>query len=641
MTGQQGSCPQCGAPISFGGAHSLAAVCGYCRSAVVRKGAQIELLGKVPDLVSTSTQLQLGDAGRLDRRAFRIVGRLQLDQGAAAWDEWYVLFADGKDGWLAEAKGALFATRRFERAEALPRFEALAPGAHAQLSGLGRLAVDEVGAARFVSAEGELPFRPEVGASYRFADLSGGGGQFATIDYGGEGDAPELFEGRRIRYEDAELSAQIASRKRGAAAPVAGEAGRALTCPSCGAPVPLRRSESESVACASCRSLLDVSLGALAVVGKLGRRTEPLIPLGAKGTLQGLRVEVLGYLRRYTEYEGQRFEWSEWQLWSDEGYRWLSEYQGHFTWLEPIAAGEVRESASAMAVGEVRYRHFQTSRARYADLQGELSWQARATDVVKVRDYVAPPLALSCEEEKGEINWSRGNWLPAAEVWKGLSLPGAPPRPVGVGAVQPNPYEKQKRWATRTAVAGAVALVVLAAFLSSALPHERIASLDVPLPGEGVALSEPFELTSTRQSLQIAASAPMDQSWAGLDLALINDDSGEARTFGFELSHFEGRDDEGRWAEGSRSARAVLGNVPRGRYLLRVEVTLDPPSKARVPPTAHVEVVRGVFVYAPLLIALLALVPAPFWLRVRASDLERRRWAESDHPIGGDDEEDE
>ena len=31
-TGVASACPNCGAPLRFGGAHSLAAICAYCKS---------------------------------------------------------------------------------------------------------------------------------------------------------------------------------------------------------------------------------------------------------------------------------------------------------------------------------------------------------------------------------------------------------------------------------------------------------------------------------------------------------------------------------------------------------------------------------------------------------------------------------
>ena len=60
-TGVAAACPQCGAPLRFGGSESLATVCAYCRFAVLRTGARLEAAGKVPDLVATETR-HFGDA---------------------------------------------------------------------------------------------------------------------------------------------------------------------------------------------------------------------------------------------------------------------------------------------------------------------------------------------------------------------------------------------------------------------------------------------------------------------------------------------------------------------------------------------------------------------------------------------------
>jgi hypothetical protein len=128
----------------------------------------------------------------------------------------------------------------------------------------------------------------------------------------------------------------------------------------------------------------------------------------------------------------------------------------------------------------------------------------------------------------------------------------------------------------------------------------------------------------------------MSQSWAGIDVALINQDTGEARTVAFELSSFEGVSEGERWSEGDRSRSATLGGVPGGTYLVRAEVSLDPQSARRVPPTAHIEVTRGVFLVAPFVIALIALFVPPLVMRMRWASFERRRWMESDHAGLGD-----
>ncbi|HEY8207872.1 MAG TPA: DUF4178 domain-containing protein, partial [Myxococcaceae bacterium] len=158
-TGVQGQCPQCGAPLTFGGAHSLAAVCSYCRSSIARKGADLENLGKVPDLVATDTRLALMVSGAIDHQSFTIIGHVQLAHpGGGTWDEWYLSFSNGAWGWLAEAQGRLFFTRPLSYSLKAPLLSKLSPGKSFSLSGIGLVAVDEVNTASFASAEGELPF---------------------------------------------------------------------------------------------------------------------------------------------------------------------------------------------------------------------------------------------------------------------------------------------------------------------------------------------------------------------------------------------------------------------------------------------------------------------------------------------------
>ncbi len=164
-TGVSSSCPQCGAPLRFGGASSLAAVCAYCRFAVLRTGARLDVAGKVPDLVATDTRLSIGTAGKAQGRTFTLLGRLQLSQGEAVWNEWYGSFGDTSWGWVAEAQGRLYVTFPVLGAAGLPPLSALRPGADIRLPGLGRAVVDEVNTARLVSFEGELPVRPELASS--------------------------------------------------------------------------------------------------------------------------------------------------------------------------------------------------------------------------------------------------------------------------------------------------------------------------------------------------------------------------------------------------------------------------------------------------------------------------------------------
>ncbi|HEV3203387.1 MAG TPA: DUF4178 domain-containing protein, partial [Gemmataceae bacterium] len=197
------SCPGCGGPITFKIGSAMVAVCEFCRSVVARGDRQVENLGKVADLVETESVLAAGIKGRYLNVPFELTGRTQFrHQAGGVWDEWYAAFADGRWGWLAEAQGRFYLT--FEKttpANVLPAFGDLQLGVALQLAGnLSGLKVAEIGVARPISAEGELPFRLEPGTSYHYADLAGPNGEFATLDYSGE--TPLLFTGQEVTLDD-------------------------------------------------------------------------------------------------------------------------------------------------------------------------------------------------------------------------------------------------------------------------------------------------------------------------------------------------------------------------------------------------------------------------------------------------------
>ena len=49
----------------------------------------------------------------------------------------------------------------------------------------------------------------------------------------------------------------------------------------------------------------------------------------------------------------------------------------------------------------------------------------------------------------------------------------------------------------------------------------------------------------------------LNNDWAYLSLALINEDTGVAYDFGKEISYYYGRDSDGSWSEGGRSGKRV------------------------------------------------------------------------------------
>lgn len=192
------NCPSCGAKLEFKSSIALLAVCQYCKSMVMRDDLKLEDLGKVAQLQVDGSVVQLGARGEYRKVSFSVLGRVQMRYAQGFWNEWFLAFDDGRQGWLGEAQGNFAVSFRAESKAKLPPHTALKVGQFLEVDGEA-YEIQDVRTADYISAEGELPFRPPLGQSAPVADLTASGGRFATIDY--SEDEPILFKGEYQAFD--------------------------------------------------------------------------------------------------------------------------------------------------------------------------------------------------------------------------------------------------------------------------------------------------------------------------------------------------------------------------------------------------------------------------------------------------------
>jgi Domain of unknown function (DUF4178) len=420
---------------------------------------------------------------------------------------------------------------------------------------------------------------------------------------------------------------------------------RALNCPKCGAAITLRTfGQAETVACGSCRCILDAKDPNLAILQQFEKLTSdvtPLIPLGTRGKLRGTDYEVIGFQRRHATVEGITYPWHEYVLFNPyKGFRYLSEYNGHWNDISickelPMVGGGMFSSSSGTAnyLGEM-YKHFQTSNANTDFVLGEFPWQVRVEEHAVVTDYVHPPRVLSSEKMDKEVTWSVGEYMYGREIWDAFKLPGSPPEAEGAYENQPSPVT--------TNVKGIWAIFILFAILLAGLMmgfdftsrKEQVFQQTyhwerAQAVGESSFVTDIFELKGGPSTVQVKTWAPVSNEWIYLNYALINQDTGQAWDFGREVSYYAGYDSDGSWSEGSRDDTVVLPSIPSGHYYLRIEPEVDPAVRAI---SYSVKLTRGVPVFGIYGMALAALLLPPLLISFRWYTFERSRWSESDHP---------
>lgn len=640
MPAKTALCPSCGAPVEFHAGASLVLICPFCRSTLLRSAEKIENLGKMAELVEDFSPLQLGSEGRYRNQHFTVIGRIQMRYASGVWNEWHVLFDDQKSGWLSDANGDYTVSFAESAAEKIRPFAELRPGDLVNLGGQA-FTVSNLEQATCIAGDGELPF--QVGAGFpapvvdaRFGSI------FATIDY--SEDPPLVFIGESVERESLQLT-NLRQNIPGAGPLEKGL--RAFDCPACGAPIELSSNAIQRVGCPSCGSLLDAEDQRLKLIEKAreGMRIDPRLPLGSKGKLGGVEFEVIGFMRRQTTVEGIVYRWDEYLLFDPRGeFRWLTCSEGHWNFVRvlsnpPMLSGNEMSILNSTVMGVSyegqRYKHFQHTRASVAYVLGEFNWKVSVGEEADIQDYVAPPKMLSREATENEIVWSLGEYITPEDIVAAFGLKKPLSKPVGVYANQPNPRAETHRqtfslfW--KMGAASLALHLLLMLFSLGGILDDEVFVYNASNKSHA---GKPFQLKGRSTTLRVENASTLENGWLDLDMALVNETTGETWQAQREISYYAGVEDGESWSEGSKSDEIVFADLPAGTYHLAIEGEAAPELAGAA--TARTRVRRGGALWSNFFMLAALLAAFPIWTAVRRQSFETKRWMESDHPPKSD-----
>lgn len=419
------ACPSCGAQVSFRSAAAVVAVCGYCRSTLLREGEAVKDIGKMSAVIEDYSPIQITTSGSFGGRNFGVVGRIQLRYDAGFWNEWYLLFDDGAGGWLSDASGQYVLTLDGGSAADAPSFEALRPGVSFAWEGKAFQAAD-VRSARCTGGEGELPFAVGEGWEAKAADFRYQQ-SFLTLDYS-DGTPPRLYHGRAVTLETLKCqllrsSDQIeanAGRLRGSIA--------SLACPSCGAAIEYAAGVTDTLVCPACHTRSEVSAGqatALEAAKRVAARKTTL-DLGEVGKFDGKDYRLIG-LTRCREV-GESETWTEYLLYhAQAGFLWLVESVSGWERVEVLNEWPEARSGSGVALAGAAYTKLYDYGSEVIYAAGAFNWQVKVGDRTRITDYKRGQNKLSVETSDSEMLWTRSQPVSAETLTAAFGHPVAAP----------------------------------------------------------------------------------------------------------------------------------------------------------------------------------------------------------------------
>ncbi|MCL2636267.1 MAG: DUF4178 domain-containing protein [Betaproteobacteria bacterium] len=396
------------------------AVCEYCRSTLVKDADSVKDIGKMSTVLEDYTPLQLNTSGQWKGQGFELVGRIQLRYESGLWNEWYLLFDDGSDGWLADASGQYMLTRRAltdQAATALqPRFEALHPGSNLGFAKRNWVASD-VRTAHCTGGEGELPFTAGAGWTAQVADFRDAG-SFLTLDYA-DGYPPAAYVGELVTLEQLKLQLQrnaddidrSADRYLGKAMP--------LACPACGSPIAYRAGIANYVVCGNCHSQIDCTESTAVVLKKQSelKAIKSSLKPGESGRIGGQPWTVLGLMQCTDDDKDEPSTWIEYLLFNEEqGLLWLIEQDDGWDRVKVLDEWPRLSSATVATWHGGNFRKGFEYRSRVLYVAGTFNWRVHVGDSTLLTEFGESGLRLTRETSNTEIVWTRSTRIPRAQV---------------------------------------------------------------------------------------------------------------------------------------------------------------------------------------------------------------------------------
>ncbi|WP_169453513.1 DUF4178 domain-containing protein [Pleomorphomonas oryzae] len=413
---------------------------------------------------------------------------------------------------------------------------------------------------------------------------------------------------------------------------------RTFACPACGGTVLVRTGgRALTAVCSSCSTIIDITNKNFEIIEKAQSAERPtLLPLGARGKLDGIVWEIVGYMLK-TDATGT-YPWDEYLLFNPyHGYRFLSHEAGHWTLSRVLK----RDLTDPKVRPRVRldgndYKIFLQGAAIVRHVQGEFYWRARVGEYWQTTEYISPPYILSIEENDSEINFSLGRYVPRADVIKAFSPQAYLPMSSGVGANQPSPFEGRvlRLWLWTL---GAIVAAFLIQFSLASGMHERRAYADTVLfnavDKDRTYATQPFELQQSG-AVEIKGYAPVDNDWVELSLTLVEENTNTEHTSVMPIEYYHGQDSDGYWSEGQQTETTYFSMIPQGSYRLLVDA--DSGAFTRFgSTTVKLEVIEGIAYPSNLLMALALLLIPPIVQSWRKGYFERQRWSKSDFKPDG------
>ncbi|MGA9636886.1 DUF4178 domain-containing protein [Flavobacterium sp.] len=269
------------------------------------------------------------------------------------------------------------------------------------------------------------------------------------------------------------------------------------------------------------------------------------------------------------------YEWKEYILVNKKGeFLYLSESLGHWIILtEIVFEKKVGNHPLTLEYEDKIFDRYNYCHPTLIAAQGFFDFNIYNKS--ELIEYILPPLLLSFDELGGNQDAYFGKHISRRDIKKAFETTNTLPPKSGIGMVQPFLFDVR----ILGLICCAFALLILfthwfmnldrpeQVVLNTTIPFDRYSSKDYVTPS--------FELKGSSAPMTIAVHSNVDNSWANVQVALINEVTNEEIYANKDIEYYHGYTDGENWTEGNPSSDFNICGIPSGKYHLAIT-----PSKA-------------------------------------------------------------
>jgi hypothetical protein len=319
--------------------------------------------------------------------------------------------------------------------------------------------------------------------------------------------------------------------------------------------------------CPNCHSLyLSDNEGQLRLKSKFKSEIKNFtFKIGDKGVLKAVEYTVVAALVKQV---GEGYRWTEYILKSaKDDFVYLSESDGNWIFLtEMVEKFSVNQHPKTIIHNGDIFDIYEYCDVEIENAQGYFDFSLPVKKVHMV-EYIHPPLMISIEKINDDETAFLGEYISQSEIKKGFPTADLPYQ-TGVNITRPYYFDLQNT----AIIFCVVALMIICTnwYIYKDQSEQSVFYKEATFDefNNKEIFGSSFVLKGGSAPLTVYVSSDVDNSWANIDVALVNEDTNEELHANKDVEYYHGYTDGENWTEGNPSEEFNICGVKAGKYHL-------------------------------------------------------------------------